>query len=266
MDNLNQLWTLLAAPQNLIIAFCIAVGYIVKGLPFVPNRYVELIVTIASVSACLTVPFDHPLIPAERIIYGFIYAVISFKVYDWLISKVESFLPPRPLTGPLPLILTGALALGLVGCVSLTPTYSALPPSATPAQKTAALAADAKAKLSDPNVQTGARNALAFAGKLALQKAVDPADRTEIQNQLYSWATAFETLATGKVVTAAEVDDAAHSFNTGFSASKYGDFLSAANGVWQLFYPQLKLAGDAELTRQWLLVLSGAARDAAGGS
>jgi hypothetical protein len=259
-DQLDQLWNLIAIPQNLIIAYCIALGYVIKKIPAVPNQYIELIVTLFSVLFAQFL-FTAPTIPFVKAAYGLIYAVVSFKLYDWVFSRIEGLISPKVL----PLLLAAGLSVTLVACVGLTPNFSALPATATPAEKQKALAADAYAKLADPSVQKGVRNTLVFAGNLALQKAVSDEDRTAIKNQMYAWATAFETLATGKVVTASEIDAAAHSFNTDFSVTKYADFLNAANGAWQLFYPQLKIAGDAELTRQWLLVLSGAAREVAGG-
>lgn len=259
--DIDQFYKILGDTNNLLIIFLIAVGYVVKAMPFIDNKYLK---TVVVVSGIIIAPFFiQPL--ARAIVLGVVYAAVSMLAYDFIISKVEGFFKSK-FGGDLPNYLK-ALVLGasilLVGCSSLTPNYSSLPSGATAKEKKDALKKDAVLKLKDPAFQKGIHDALVFAGRIALREALSSEDRQGISSQLYSWGNAFESLATGGEVSPEDLEKTAKTFNTSFDAEKNSSFINSANGAWMILFPLLQQAEEAELTRQWLVVLSSAARDAA---
>lgn len=259
--DLQPLYDLLANPNNLMIAYLIAIGYFARFAPFIDNKYIKTIVMVAG--AAIGPFFVQPFF--KGVVIGVVYAAVSTIVYDYVFAKINAFFKEKVGENGVPPTLMKAIALSLsllmAGCS--TPNYSSLPKDATTAQKKEALKADAVLKLKDPQFQKGIHDALVFAGKIALKHAVSDEDRTEIRNQLYSWGNAFDSLATGKEVKPEDLESTAKTFNTDFDAEGHSEFIDAANGVWLVVFPLLTQAEEPELIRQWLVVLSTAARDAA---
>jgi hypothetical protein len=112
MPDLEILWNWLAQPTNLIIGFNIALGYFVKRMPWIDNRFVETIVL--GVSIVVTPFFKQP--PIYGLMYGVIYALIAFKMYDWVFKVIEDKL--KPVEPPTVIIPVFAAMLLLSGCAT----------------------------------------------------------------------------------------------------------------------------------------------------
>jgi hypothetical protein len=151
----------------------------------------------------------------------------------------------------------------MVGCVTLTPTYSTLPANATSEQKAEALQQDMVTHLKDPAFQAGVKTALVVAGKIVMQKATSEGDREAIANQMWAWSSAFYSVANGTSVTVSQVDATMKSFTTSATANQYTSFIDAANVAWAMVYPELKSLDDSTLWVQWLNVFAGAAQEVA---
>jgi len=163
-------------------------------------------------------------------------------------------------------IITAATGITLaltVGCSTIAPNSSALPSTATTADRAAALKADVVLQLKNPAVQNGFKNALVLAGRQAMQRATSDADRVAIANQMWAAASAFNSLVTGTAISADQVSATVNSFTTGLDVAKYGDFINAANLAWSLVYPQLQSADDSGLWRTWMGILADAATQVA---
>lgn len=90
MPDLEILWKWLSQPTNFIIGFNIAVGYFVKRMPWIDNKFLETVVL--GISVVVTPFFKQP--PIYGLMYGVIYALIAFKMYDWVFSVIEEKLKP----------------------------------------------------------------------------------------------------------------------------------------------------------------------------
>jgi hypothetical protein len=245
-----------------MIAYLIAIGYFARFAPFIENKYIKTIVMIAG--ALIGPFFVQPFF--KGVVIGIVYAAVSTIVYDYIFAKINALLKDKVGDGgslPPTILKAVVLSLSLIVAGCSTPNYSKLPNDATTSQKKEALKADAVLKLKDPQFQKGIHDALVFAGKIALKHAVSSEDRTEIRNQLYSWGNAFDSLATGNTVEPEDLEATAKTFNTSFDSESHSEFIDAANGVWLVIFPLLTQAKEPELIRQWLVVLSTAARDAA---
>lgn len=130
MIDLQPFYDLLKQPPNLIIFFNFGIGYFVKGMPWIPNKFLETIVLLVSIAVTMmTYPFFHKdLVLPMALIMGFMwgvnYAFISFKSYDFLLSKFENFIsskkstePPMKNTLSIPVIIL-ASCLGFNGCIT----------------------------------------------------------------------------------------------------------------------------------------------------
>jgi len=155
----------------------------------------------------------------------------------------------------------GVIILSLIGCSAIAPTYSALPSTATAAEKTAALKTDAYNKLNDSTFQAYVKQVLITAGKISISHATSDTDRAEISDQLYAWGSAFNSLSTGTIVDSADLVNVVSTFNVKLDASKNSDFISAANGAWLTVFPLLSLTGDSKLAITWLQIFASAAQE-----
>lgn len=126
MDYFNDILTelLKLKGQGLVLAFCIALGYILKLTPIFPNGYIPhaVIAFGAGLNPCIigrgNVEPDVSNPIAHLVLQGFLIGVAAFALHHLVISKLEEKF--KAFTGKLPLLLLG-LALAVSGCKHLSP-------------------------------------------------------------------------------------------------------------------------------------------------
>lgn len=182
--DLQPLWDFLSQTSNFIIGFNICMGYLIKKSPFISNRYIDLLVLLFSVA--VTPYFFEPYILG--IMWGVIYAVLSFKLYDWFFSWLFKINPdreeedptrPRFITPPCyALLMIPLVCLPLVGCAT----------NQTPRDTVVSIT---------PYVRP-AVNALC---SVVLNSALNESDRKEKAVEMYNLSVIVENLATGQYPT-----------------------------------------------------------------
>lgn len=269
-SDLTQAYALLNDPNNLIILGLLGIGVILKNTPLIPNQFVPLILLLISEVACAFL-FQPPV---NGIVRGMVYAGLTVLLHatavrwieDWIKSKL-----PKNESGkidPMYLAIVGgtiapAILMLFVACAKTTPHTSSLPPGSTTEQKLDALKADIIMHLSDPAVQRGAENTLTLAGKQALRRAVDGAERQKIAAQMWTLANAVTTLLDGKEVTPAQVQTTVDQWVNSWSDSSTNDYVDGFNLLWQVYYPQLVTAEKPNLWITWLGILARSGKNAA---
>jgi hypothetical protein len=119
--DLQPLWDWLKQPANFVIGFNIVIGYMVKKSPWINNKFLETVVFCFSIAVT---PFFHQP-PIYGFMYGAIYAVVSFKIYDWILRPIENkFKPVEPPSVILPVLC--AATMFLTGCAT-SPTGERVP-------------------------------------------------------------------------------------------------------------------------------------------
>lgn len=116
------------------------------------------------------------------------------------------------------------------------------------------------------NNKDNIRSALLIIGNEAIHRAVNDADRKEIANQMYSAATAFNSLATGKTVTTDQIDVTLKSFSQGTGSQAYASWISEATLIWGGIFDSLKLSQNQQLVIDYLLIFSSVAQEVAQGA
>ena len=97
----GQLQHALTDPNNAVIILCIAVGYLIKVIPIIPDKWAKAAVLLTGVIAGVTSlqPEQPAGLPAHTIgtfyvglSHGIIYAALSMMIYDLALSKIEAFI------------------------------------------------------------------------------------------------------------------------------------------------------------------------------
>lgn len=88
----TPLFKLLANPNNLLIIFCLAVGYAVKSIPRFPTEYIRIVVIVVGTIAA---PWFLKPIPLGLAL-GFIYGAVSTVIYDYVFSHIENWIFGKP--------------------------------------------------------------------------------------------------------------------------------------------------------------------------
>lgn len=107
------------------------------------------------------------------------------------------------------------------------------------------------------------REALKIAGRKAMEYGVSPDERKEIANQMWAASTAFNSLATGKDVTAEQVRQTLIQFSAGTKSIQYKNFISEATVTWSFIYKNLNLSAKQNLVVDYLIIFSEVAQDVA---
>lgn len=162
-----------------------------------------------------------------------------------------------PLKNKSPLIVIFTLVTLLTGCGTIEK-YNALPPD----QRSDFLKTEAVNFLK--NNRDTFKSAIVLAGMETLERAVNDEERKTISDQLWAVSSGFNTLASGKLVTADQIDGAIKSFSPGFQTPSWLKFTNQFQLVWQLVFPKLKLSDNQELVVSYLIMLSEAAQEVAG--
>lgn len=106
------------------------------------------------------------------------------------------------------------------------------------------------------------KQALVIAGSEALSQGVSPEERQAIANQMYAFAVAFRSLATGQAITADQVTNTIESF--GGHAPGYVKFANEAGILWATIFPKLQLSESQQLALDYLEVFALAAEEVGG--
>lgn len=160
---------------------------------------------------------------------------------------------PKPSGFPQSPLIVLALIISLVSaCAPTTPSTGSATPPVTVVDQAAAW-------LSDSSNQKNVHDGLVITGKLLLSKYGGD-DRQTIANQMYTAANAFNSLASGDLITVEQVNATVKTFLEGEDPSKYSEFTDEANLVWQIIYSKLQIVKDPSLIKAWLVLLADAAQ------
>lgn len=247
--DLQPLWDFLSQTSNFIIGFNICMGYLIKKSPFISNKYIDLLVLLFSVA--VTPYFFHPYILG--VMWGVIYAVLSFKLYDWFFSWLFKIEPnreeedptrPRFITPPCyALLMIPLMCLPLVGCASFTEQQFI----------------DAASK---PANQSAGRFVLTHAGKVAVNQLVDRVDREAFKDQLRSWGAAVnKLLSTGEPITADDLAGIFSTFDSKLDSEKFAKQFGDVTSVVRDYLGEIRNS-RVEVIRQWAVVLAQSAEAA----
>lgn len=133
--------------------------------------------------------------------------------------------------------------------------------SLTPAERTVFLKDEAVDFLKS---HKGAiKTAIVLAGLEAMDRATSPEDRKEISNQMYAASVAFNSLATGKIVSTIEINDVLRSFSKGTTSQGYTKWVVQVGQIWPTVFNNLKLSDNNQLAVEYLILLSEAAQEVA---
>lgn len=109
-----------------------------------------------------------------------------------------------------------------------------------------------------PLIRTGA----SVATGAVLQFAVkDASTRVRLANEIYSSATAINSLATGKIPTVAELKKTLNAWGTGDSPAEYASYVQSVSSLYGAWLGQLQ--GNPELAVKLLTAISQGAQDGA---
>ena len=88
-DELKYLFLSLEDPNNLMIAFLLAVGFTLKHTPALSNNeWIPLIITVIGAAVCPV--FIKPI--EAGVVRGVIYAVVSIGMYELVIRRFEAWI------------------------------------------------------------------------------------------------------------------------------------------------------------------------------
>ena len=158
----------------------------------------------------------------------------------------------------IPTILLVSLVLaGFSGCSTYNE-YKQLPPD----QRQAFLKDKAIEFLSDDSVQKSIENSIVLAGIETLQRATSDDERTEICKQMYATAVAFNSLATGKILTADEIKKTVQSFSPNAGAG-YATYIAQLSIIWDGIEAKLKIGQTPQLIIDYAVLFGRAAQRSA---
>jgi len=91
ITDIQQAYSLLNDPNNLIILGLLGIGVIIKNTPLIPTSFVPLILLVISETACLFL-FQPPV---NGVVRGMIYAGLAVLLHATAIRWVEDWIKSR---------------------------------------------------------------------------------------------------------------------------------------------------------------------------
>jgi hypothetical protein len=87
LDLLNQLYQVIAVPQNAVLLALLGLGYLLRAMPVVNNKYIPLILLAFGISACLFI-----ISPAHiAVIHGVIFTALSVFCYEMVKNYLQNY-------------------------------------------------------------------------------------------------------------------------------------------------------------------------------
>lgn len=107
------------------------------------------------------------------------------------------------------------------------------------------------------------KQSLIFAGLEIMDRTTSQEERKSISDQMYATSVAFNSLATGKVITTDQIEATLKSFSPDSDSTGYNQYISEATAIWSGIFGKLEISDNQKLVIDYLILFSEAAQEVA---